>query len=132
MATFKYTNYRTESGNGTMNWPNLNVKLALVSGAYAPDPDHVYLSEVPGVLRVSETFTNLDIIAGFAVGLCPEFLLFRNDSFVAGAIIFDDTGNPATSRLIAFSNDGPGFPFLPVGFNYTVTYNAIDGGWFQT
>ena len=131
MATFKYNNYRSESAGGTMSWPALTVKMALVSGAYAPDSDNVYLSEVPGILTISDTFTGLAIIDGFAVGLCPEFLLFRNDSPVAGAILFDDTGVTSTSRLIAFSNDGPGFPFLPVGFNYSVTYNAADGGWFQ-
>lgn len=131
MATFKYRNYRTESGNGTMQWPLLNVKMALVSAAYAPDDDHVTLADVPGVLEISEAFTGLAIIGGYAVGLCPEFLLLRNDSEVAGAILFDDTGVAATSRLIAFSNDGPGFPFKPVGFNYTITYNAVDGGWFQ-
>ena len=132
MSTFKYQNYRTESGNGTMNWPSLNVKLALVSAAYAADDSHVYLSEVPGVLAISGAFTGLAIVGGFAIGACPEFLLLRNDSEVAGAILFDDTGVTSTSRLIAFSNDGPGFPFKPVGFNYTITYNAIDGGWFQT
>lgn len=131
MATFKYNNYRQESGNGTMNWPSLNVKAALVSASYAPDANDVYLSEVPGILKISDSFTGLAIIDGFAVGLCPEFLLFRNDSQVAAAILFDDTGNAGTSRLIAFSNDGPGFPFLPVGFNYSLTYNAADGGWFQ-
>ena len=131
MATFKYQNYRTESGNGTMNWPNLNVRLALVSAAYAPDESHVYLSEVAGVLAISDPFTALAITGGFAVGNCPEFLLLRNDSPVAGAILFDSTGVDSTSRLIAYSDDGPGFPFRPQGFNYTIAYNVIDGGWFQ-
>jgi hypothetical protein len=131
MAAFKYDNYREEAGNGTMQWPTLNVKLAFVSILYEPDPAHVFLSEVEGLLATSGSFTNLFITDGYATGLCPEFLLLRNDDPITGALLFDDTGDPATSKLIAYSDDGPAFPFTAIGFDYTVAYNAAEGGWFR-
>lgn len=131
MTAFKYDNYREEAGAGTMHWPNLNVKLAFVNALYSPDPNHVYLSEVEGIVAIGDSFTQLAIVGGYATGLCPEFLLLRNANPVTGALLFDDTGDPATSRLIVYSDDGPGFPFTLVGFDYAVTYNAIEGGWLR-
>lgn len=131
MTAFKYDNYREEAGAGTMLWTGMNVKLAFVDISYVPDSDHVYLSEVTGILAVSDSFFNLGITAGFATGVCPEFKLLRLGPEIAGALLFDDTGNPSTSKLIVFSNDGPAFPFTAIGFDYTVAYNAAEGGWFR-
>ena len=131
MAAFKYDNYREEAGNGTMLWTSLNVKLAFTSALYVPDTDHVYLSEVDGILAISDSFYNLGIVGGFATGICPEFKLLRIGDPINAGLLFDDTGDPATSRLIVYSDDGPAFPFTAVGFDYTVAYNAADGGWFR-
>jgi hypothetical protein len=68
---------------------------------------------------------------GFAAGLTPEFLLFNSARPVAGILLYQDTGVDATSKLICFSNDGPALPFVGVGFNYTVSYNATSGGFYQ-
>lgn len=131
MSRFKYDNYRAEAGAGTMLWPSLTPKLAFVNGLYSPDASHVYLSEVAGIVAVSGAFTALAITAGYATGNCPEFLLLRNENPITGALIFDDTGDPATSRLIVYNDDGPAFPFTAVGFDYSVVYNVVDGGWFR-
>lgn len=131
MAAFKYNNYRSESAEGTMVWTAMNVKIALVNSSYVGDPTDVYLSEVNGIVKISGSFTSKTVLDGYARGLCPEILLFRDGAEITGVVLFDDTGDPNTSKLIAYIDDGTGLPFTPVGFDYTIAYDASLGGWFR-
>lgn len=115
------------------DWLNDEFKLAFLSILYAPDPTHQYLSEIPpaAILRTSDALTNKSAADGNAAGVPNEFLLYRNTDPVVGILIFRDTGNPATSELCSYTDDGPALPFVGIGFNYTVTYNAVLGGYFR-
>lgn len=135
MSTFVYNNARYLLGTAGLNWPSLGtVKAALVNASYSPLPTDVYLTSVPGgaVVGTAATMTGLAVrTSGVCYGTIPQFNALASPTQVVGVVIYQDTGNPASSPLIYYSSDGLGFPFLPQGFNYAVGYDLSNGGFFQ-
>ncbi len=131
--TFVYNNARHLLGTAGLNWPAQTATAALVNGAYSPSPSDVYLSAVPhGAVMVTAIMTGLTVRAnGACYGVIPQFNALTSGSSVVGLLIYNDTGDPTTSALIYYSDDGVGFPFQPIGFNYAVGYDQANGGFFQ-
>lgn len=88
------------------------------AGEYNPDQDtDQFLSDIPGGSQVALT-ANLTgrtwLLGRFD---CDDFTF---GTVAAGApcqglVVFEDTGNPATSPLLAFINTGAGLPVTPTG-----------------
>lgn len=134
MSTFVYDNARSLAATAQLNWPAAGtVKAALLSEAYTPNAHlDVNLSDVPGgAVIISTTMSGLAQANGICTGTIPEFMAFINAATVVGLLIYIDSGNPATSPLIYYSDEGVGFPFQPLGFNYAVGADLTAGGFFQ-
>lgn len=99
-----------------------NLKVVLIDSAnYTFDSAHQFLSDVPAPARVatsgnlaSKTTTNgifdaADITLTAVTGASIEAL-----------IIYQDTGNPATSRLIVYLD---GLAFTPSGIDLTIQWD---------
>lgn len=134
MANILFSKHRQRLQSAGFNWSTASIKLAFVSAAYVPNADtNEFLSDLPSgsILARSGVLTGKSVTDGYAAGLTPQFLLYRNDTPVTGIILFEDTGVDATSKLICYSSDGPALPFTGVGFNYSVSYNAAYGGFYR-
>jgi hypothetical protein len=133
MSSIIYNKHRERLQTGLFDWLTATVKVAFVAGDYVADVDDEFLSAVPGsaILIRSGAMTGKTADDGFAAGLTPEFLLYRNARPTVGILLYQDTGVDATSNLICYSDDGPGLPFVGLGFNYAVSYNATLGGFYQ-
>lgn len=134
MSSFIYGKHREELLTGAFNWLTGDIRMAFVAIDYAPNEDvDEFLADLPAnsIIERSESLTGKTATLGYAAGLTPEFLLYRNERPVAGILLFEHTGSDATARLLAFSNDGPALPFIGIGFNYAVSYNALQGGFYR-
>lgn len=128
-----YASARDDFADARISWPDAVVKCALIGPGYAPLLTHVFMSDVPAgsVLVRSANLTNLTHSNGVCAGLIPTFQSLLLTESVIGMLLFIDTGDDTTSRLIYFSSKGVGFPFTAVGFDYFVGYDLANGGWFQ-
>lgn len=134
MSTFVYDNARSLAATAQLNWPSAGtVKAALMSGAYTPNAhSDVHFSDVPGgAVIITATMSGLAQANGICTGVIPEFDAFLNAATVVGLLFYIDTGDPTTSPLIYYSDEGIGFPFQPLGFNYAVGADLTAGGFFQ-
>lgn len=128
-----YDDLRERLLTAQFNWMTAPVWVAFVSDGYVADPAHINLTDIPTGALLARTgpLTSKDATGGYARGIPPEMKLFRNGTPVAGIVLFENTGIDATSKLICYTNDGPALPFLGVGFDYAVAFNAALGGFFR-
>lgn len=134
MSTFKYYSASLAFGTKQINWLTDTINALLVGGGYAPSEAHdQYVSDIPSaaIITRSGNFTNKAISNGVCQGLCPEFLQLASATQCTSFVIYKNTGDDTTSQLIYYSDEGLGFPFLPAGINYFVTFDQANGGWFQ-
>lgn len=126
MSTFLYDKARERFLSGGLDWDSDTVKAVLVdTAAYTPDPaTDEFLSEIPAVDRiaVSAALTGKTVTAGVADAEDVTFPAVSGDS-VEAIVLFKDTGDPATSPLIAFLDNAVGLPFTPSGADVIVRWS---------
>jgi hypothetical protein len=108
------------------------VKVALIDTAdEAYNAADEFLSDVTGagIVGTAQTIGATTITSGLFDGDNVTFSAVTGDPCEA-LIIYIDTGNSATSRLVAFIDTGvTGLPVTPNGGDITITWNA--SGIFQ-
>ncbi len=131
---FVYNKGRVALNSGAINLATATIGAALVSAQYSPNPaSDQFLSVIPSVAIIAQvdlTGTSVGPNGAFK-GSIPQFSALLSGSIVVAVVLYVDTGNPVTSRLLYYSSSGPGFPFSPQGFNYIVAYDQNNGGFFQ-
>lgn len=132
MANALYPKFKEALLKGDVDMDASDVKAILVDGAdYTYSASHEFLSDVPSGAREeisaalgSKTYTNgtfdsADTSWSAAAGDPVEIV-----------ILFIDTGNAATSRLVAYYDTGvTGLPLTLNGGDVSGTVNA--SGWFS-
>lgn len=128
MANVLYDYARELFLSGSLSWTSGSVKAYLVdSPGYSPQPQngtHKFLSDVPISARVSgpKELEERSALNGAADAKDVTF------NSVSGAqleyiIIYKDTGDPATSPLIALIDTANGLPITPNGGDIIVTWD---------
>jgi hypothetical protein len=111
---------------GAIHWEQDVIKAVLIDTAdYAVDlAHHQFLSDIPAAGRVatSQALSEKTVTAGVADAADLIFLAVTGDSCEA-LVLFQDSGNPATSRLIAFIDTATGLPINPNGGNINVIWD---------
>ena len=133
MATFKYNNASSEFATGQLNWPALPVNAMLVNANYSAFPSDVFVSAIPpAAIELRDiALTNLAQLNGLCQGVIPTIKAFLSPDTVVALVLYVKRGSDSTSELLYYSSDGPGFPFVPSGFDYSVGYDQAAGGFFQ-
>jgi len=133
MTTQVYNKARYLFATGALDWATAPVHAILVNGSYAPAPGDTFLSDVPAGAIMQDVPVLSPGVLSNGVCFCtiPQFNAFTSPSAVTAVMLYVYTGNPATSTLVYYSDDGLGFPFQPEGFNYAVGYDQSAGGYFQ-
>lgn len=101
------------------------VRVALVDlGAYTYSAAHEFLSSL-GSARVGadQTLTGKTFVNGTFDADDAVFPAVTGPT-VEALVIYVDTGNAATSRLVAFFDDVTGFTFTPNGGALNLTFSA--------
>lgn len=101
------------------------VKVALIdTGTYSYSASHDFYADLSGVVGTPQTIANTTVTNGLFDGDNVTFTAVSGNS-VEALVIYIDTGNPATSRLVAYIDTGvTGLPVTPNGGDITITWNA--------
>lgn len=102
------------------------VKVALVdTGTYTYSSAHQFLSSLSGVVGTAQTIgATKSYTNGVFDGGDVTFTAVTGNS-VEALVLYIDTGNSATSRLVAFIDTGvTGLPVTPNGGDISITWNA--------
>jgi hypothetical protein len=106
---------------GAINWTSANVSAALVTSAYTFNQAHQYFSSVTGQLGSSVVLTGKSATDGVADAGDVSFTGITGTA--AAVVLFVDTGNPATSSLIAFIDTATGLPAVASGQTVNVQWD---------
>lgn len=137
MASVFYNNYYEELAKAFYNetTPSGTVKIALVTTSYTPDIDnHAYWSDITGEASGSGytaggqavdslTITQDNTNDRCNIDIANETFSTVTVSNVDGAILYKDTGTPATSPLICYIDFTEGAQSTVSG-NFTININA--------
>ncbi len=114
MAAFLYDKGREAFLNGDISWGRDTIKAVMVDlGAYSADSAaHQYLTDVPGAARYGTPVTlgSKTVAAGVADAADCSVTGITSAPTLEGILVYQDTGNPATSRLIALIDTATGLP----------------------
>lgn len=106
------------------------VKVALVdTGTYSYNAAHDFYNDLSGVVGTPQTIANTTVTNGLFDGDNVTFTAVSGNT-VEALVIYIDTGNTATSRLVAFIDTSvTGLPVTPNGGDISISWNA--SGIFQ-
>lgn len=126
MANALYDKARERFLKGQLDWLTQTVKVCLVDlGNYSPNlASDEYLSAIPTAARVaiSGPLTNKTATGGVADADDVTITAVSGPT-VEALVLFADTGDPATSPLIAYIDTASGLPFTPNGGDVTVQWD---------
>jgi hypothetical protein len=118
-----------------LDWRASIVRGLFLPAVYVPVFTDHYLSDIPVAMRIaiSEEITGRTAVDGVCTGSPAKFPLLFDNRAVAQALLFVDSGDEATSILVAYLGDDNmvNEPFVPVGLNYYIYPNAAEGGFFR-
>lgn len=110
--------------DGGINLDTDTIKAALIdTGTYTYSAAHDFYNDLSGVVGTPQTIANTTTTSGTFDGDDVTFSSVTGAS-VEAIVIYKDTGNTATSNLIAYIDSGTGLPVTPNGGNITVSWNA--------
>lgn len=125
MANNLYNKGAEKFAQGLINWNTADVKAVLVDvGAYTLNLTHEFLSSIAAGARIA---TSASLAAKSSVdGACDaNDITFTAVSGVSceAIVLYIDSGDPATSSLIAYIDTAPGLPITPNGGDIIVTWD---------
>ena len=127
MANALFDKGREAFLNGDISWSGDSLKVVLVdSSLYTVNlATHQFLADVPAGARTSTSvnLTGKTITAGVADASDATFTAVPVDSSQEYVIIYQDTGDVNTSRLIAFIDTATGLPVTPNGGDIVVEWS---------
>lgn len=101
------------------------LKVALIdTGAYTYSAAHDFYDDLAGVVGTPQTIANTTVVDGLLDGDDVTFSAVSGNT-VEALVIFIDTGNVATSRLVAYLDTGyTGLPVTPNGGDIAINWHA--------
>ncbi|MBM4453018.1 MAG: hypothetical protein FJ013_00350 [Chloroflexi bacterium] len=124
MANKLYPKGREAFLAGDLDWDANNIKVVLVDATYTYSDSHQYLSSIDAGDRVatSGNLASKTVTDGVADAADVTFSAVSGNQ-VTQFVIYQDTGNAATSRLIAHIDTASGLPLTPNGGDITITWD---------
>lgn len=118
-----------------LDWRAGVVRGLLLPSAYVPNFSNQFLSEIfeGSRIAISEEIQGRTATNGICSGTAAKFPLLFDNRAVSQAVLFRDTGAESTSILIAYLGDEDlvNEAFTPVGFDYYIYPNIVEGGFFR-
>ncbi len=127
MANAVYGKGREKFLNGDIDWANDDIKAVLVdTAAYAVSIDgDEYLSSIPAGDRIATSGNLASKTSTLGVADAADITFSTVTGDVSEAIVlYKDTGDAATSPLIAYIDTATGLPITPNGGDITITWDS--------
>jgi len=141
MANQLYNNARKGFALGQFNWETDNIRAMLVRTiGYTFSAGNLYVAAIDAAARVPSTgdSTGAGILLAGKIVSDNGALRANNVQFVdvsgtaiGAVVLYRDSGNPATSPLIAWLDTATGLPITPNGGSIIVTWDVGDNGIFR-
>ena len=130
MASAIYPKAKEALLQGGIDMSTATIKAALVdTGTYTYNAAHDFYNDVSGVVGTPQTIGSKTFTNGLFDGADVTFTAVSGNT-VEAIVIYEDTGNSATSHLIAYIDSASaGLPATPNGGDIAITWNA--SGIFQ-
>jgi hypothetical protein len=118
--------------DGALDWLDQEMRVVLMGPSFVPDFTAQYYDQLPvaPAIAVSSPLENRSFDDGVAQSSAAEFLQLLSTLSVVSAVLFQDTGDPAYSPLVAFytGENFLGSPFTLQGLDQFV-YPDAQLGW---
>ncbi len=127
MANAVYGKGREKFLNGDIDWANDDIKAVLVdTAAYAVSIDSdEYLSSIPAGDRIATSGNLASKTSTLGVADAADITFSTVTGDVSEAIVlYKDTGDAATSPLIAYVDTATGLPITPNGGDITIRWDS--------
>lgn len=123
MASFIYDLGRQSYLIAQINMSSDNIKVAIVTSGYTPNSaTDQFLSTVTNIIGTSGNLANKTTTAG--VFDADDISVTSVTGTAAALVLYQDTGNSATSRLIAYIDSVTGFPATVTGATITLQWSS--------
>lgn len=127
MANYIYDKACSSLWGADIAWDTDNIKAVLVDTAdyTANKATDEFLSDIPSAARVaiSDNLTS-KTITGRVVDAADVVLSSVSGDTSEAVVLYQDTADPATSRLIIYADTATGLPVTPNGTDITIRWNA--------
>jgi len=125
MASAIYPKAKEALWSGAINIPSDAIRAVLIdTGTYTYNSAHDFYNDLSGVVGAeSSAFSSKTVTNGVFDAADITFSAVTGAT-VEAIVIFQDTGNVATDRLIAYIDTATGLPVQPNGGDIVVTWNA--------
>lgn len=135
MANSLYTNGKEAILDGSVVWLTSNIKVMLVDTTiYTKNlTSDKFLSDIPiGARAISSPLLTGKTAAGGVADADDATITTVTAAGTIGAyVIYDDTGSPSTSRLLAVYDTMTGLPFTPNGGSVLIQWPNTAGKIFS-
>ena len=132
MANRLYDLGRESFLKGEISWSGDNIKACLVdSASYTPDTAaDQFLDDLSGVVATSGNLASKTTTDGVADAADVTFssVTGNQSEFI---VVYQDTGTPSTSRLIALVDTATGLPVTPNGGDIVVQWDSASNKIFK-
>lgn len=122
MANSLYNKARQAFMSGGIDLTANNIKAVLLDADYVFDPTHEFLPSVSAeAVATSANLTTKSVTDGV---FDADDLIFAGltGNPATSLVVYQDTGTPATSRLILYVDEGT-FPITPNGGDQTIVWS---------
>lgn len=128
MSNVLYTKGKEALLDGSIIWTTSNIRAMLVDKTvYSVDAgDDRHLGDIPVGARVvaSPVLSGRTALNGAATADNPTWPIVTWPTSVGAVVVYADTGNPSTSRLLMYIDSNvAGLPFTPNGGAVTLNIN---------
>ena len=136
MANALYDKGREAFLAGDLDWDGNTIKAVLIdTDAYTVDlATDQFLDDVPAGARkgTPQTLGTKTVAAGVADAADITFTAVADfGGYVEALLIYQDTGDEGTSRLIAYIDEATGLPVYPNGGDISVAWSNDDSKIFK-
>jgi hypothetical protein len=128
MANLLYPSMKEDFLNGTINLLSVSLRVALVRDGYVVDASSdQFVSDVgsANIAARSDVLENITITDGVLDAENETIVEYGNSGF-SYLIIYEDTGNDSTSRLIAYIDTADGLPVNSTAETISITIQWSD------
>lgn len=126
MANKLYDNARDQFLRGNLDWVNITGKAVMIDTTeYTLDAAlHQHLDDIPSAARVATATLTGKTASGGGVADASDVTFTAVSGAEVGALaIYEDSGDEATSRLIAWIDSGGGLPITPNGSDILIKWD---------
>ena len=125
MANAIYPKAKESLLKGELDLEDNTIKVVLVdTGTYTYNAAHDFYNDLSGVLGSGVALSSKTVALGVFDAADVTFTTPSAGTSIEALVIYKDTGNVATSNLIAYIDAGTGLPFTTNGADIDIVWDS--------